>query len=65
MNFSDFFEALGVPAFGTKVCDVYLSEGITDFVAGIITAIVIFSSYPRVFRRREEELANAENREKK
>ena len=41
---------------------VYLSEGITDFVAGIITAIVIFS---RVFRRREEELANAENREKK
>ena len=39
---------------------VYLSEGITDFVAGIITAIVIFSSYPRVFRRREEELANAE-----
>ena len=44
---------------------VYLSEGITDFVAGIITAIVIFSSYPRVFRRREEELANAENREKK
>jgi hypothetical protein len=34
-------------------------------VAGIITAIVIFSSYPRVFRRREEELANAENREKK
>ena len=21
MNFSDFFEALGVPAFGTKVCE--------------------------------------------
>lgn len=33
---------------------VYLSEGIADFIAGIITAIVIFSTFPRIFRRREQ-----------
>lgn len=32
---------------------VYLSEGIADFVAGIITAIVIFTSFPRIFKQRE------------
>ena len=33
---------------------VYLSEGIADFIAGVITAVVIFSSFPRIFRQREE-----------
>ena len=35
---------------------VYMSEGITDFVAGIITAIVIFTSFPRIFKAREEKV---------
>ena len=38
---------------------VYLSEGIADLVAGIITAIVIFTSFPKIFRRREEEVKQA------
>ncbi len=33
---------------------VYMSEGIADFVAGVITAIVIFTSFPRIFKKREE-----------
>jgi len=33
---------------------VYLSEGIADFVAGIITTVVIFITFPKVFKRREE-----------
>ena len=32
---------------------VYLSEGIADLMAGIITAIVIFTSFPRIFKQRE------------
>ena len=36
---------------------VYLSEGIADFAAGLITAIVIFTSFPRIFRRRAAEVA--------
>ena len=32
---------------------VYLSEGIADFVAGVITAIVIFTSFPRIFKQGE------------
>ena len=36
---------------------VYLSEGIADLVAGTITSIVIFTSFPRIFRRRAEEVA--------
>lgn len=35
---------------------VYLSEGIADFVAGIITTVVIFTSFPRIFRARELEV---------
>ena len=35
---------------------VYLSEGIADLVAGIITSVVIFTSFPRIFRRRAEEM---------
>lgn len=34
---------------------VYLSEGIADFVAGIITAAVIFTSFPKIFRKRAAE----------
>lgn len=33
---------------------VYMSEGIADFIAGIITTVVIFITFPRVFKRREE-----------
>lgn len=33
---------------------VYMSEGIADFVAGIITSVVIFTSFPRIFRKRAE-----------
>lgn len=35
---------------------VYMSEGIADFTAGIITAIVIFSSFPRIFAEREKQV---------
>ena len=35
---------------------LYLSEGIADLVAGIITSIVIFSRFPRIFREREEQV---------
>lgn len=35
---------------------VYLSEGIADFVAGLITAAVIFTTFPRIFREREAEV---------
>ena len=31
---------------------VYMSEGIADFAAGIITSIVIFKSFTRIFHRR-------------
>ncbi len=36
---------------------VYLSEGIADFAAGIITAIVIFITFPRIYKKRETEVA--------
>ena len=35
---------------------VYMSEGIADFVAGIITSIVIFITFPKVFKKREKEV---------
>ncbi len=35
---------------------VYMSEGIADLVAGIITAAVLFTSFPKVFKKREAEL---------
>lgn len=35
---------------------VYMSEGIADFAAGIITAVVIFTTFPKIFRRRAEEV---------
>ena len=41
---------------------VYMSEGIADFIAGAITSVVIFVTFPRVFKKRENEvkLKNAE-----
>ena len=35
---------------------VYMSEGIADLVAGIITSAVIFTSFPRIFKKREKEV---------
>lgn len=35
---------------------VYLSEGIADLVAGVITSIVIFTTFPRIFKKREREV---------
>lgn len=40
----------------------YMSEGIADFIAGFITGIVIFITFPRVIKKRENELKlNKEN----
>lgn len=36
---------------------VYMSEGIADLIAGIITSVVIFTSFPGIFRKRAEEVA--------
>lgn len=41
--------------FGAK--GVYLSEGVADFAAGIVTAAVIFTSLPKIFRARAAEVA--------
>lgn len=35
---------------------VYMSEGIADLVAGLITATVIFVTFPKVFKAREREV---------
>lgn len=35
---------------------VYMSEGIADFIAGAITATVIFIRFPMVFKKRAEEV---------
>ncbi|MDO4380400.1 MAG: MATE family efflux transporter [Clostridia bacterium] len=35
---------------------VYMSEGIADLVAGIITSAVIFTSFPKIFKKREKEV---------
>lgn len=37
---------------------VYMSEGIADLIAGIITSVVIFTSFPEIFRKRAEEVAS-------
>ncbi len=34
----------------------YMSEGIADFVAGIVTTLVIFTTFPKVFKMREQEV---------
>lgn len=33
---------------------VYMSEGIADLTAGIITVTVIFTTFPKIFKKREE-----------
>lgn len=38
---------------------VYMSEGIADLTAGLITATVIFTSFPRIFRKRAEKVKRA------
>lgn len=35
---------------------VFMSEGIADLAAGIITAAVLFTTFPRVFKKREQEV---------
>lgn len=35
---------------------VYMSEGITDLVAGVITGIVIFITFPKVINKRAKEV---------
>ena len=35
---------------------VYLSEGIADLAAGLITSAVIFTTFPKIFRAREAEI---------
>lgn len=35
---------------------VYLSEGIADLVAGVITSIVIFTTFPRILKKRQAEV---------
>lgn len=39
---------------------VYMSEGIADAVAGVITAIVIFTTFPKVIKRRAAEVTKHE-----
>ncbi len=39
---------------------VYMSEGIADLVAGVITGIVIFITFPKVIKRRAEEVDKEE-----
>ena len=40
---------------------VYLSEGIADLVAGVITSIVIFTTFPRIFKKREKIVQQNQN----
>ena len=40
---------------------VYMSEGIADLVAGVITGIVIFITFPRVINKRAKEVEKEEN----
>ena len=35
---------------------VYMSEGIAALVAGVITSIVILTTFPKVFAKREAEV---------
>ncbi len=38
---------------------VYMSEGIADLAAGLITATVIFITFPKVFKAREREVSSS------
>ena len=39
-----------------------MSEGIADLVAGVITGTVIFITFPKVLKRREEEISKINTR---
>ena len=41
-----------------------MSEGIADLVAGVITGVVIFITFPRVINKRAKEIDEQENIEK-
>ena len=40
---------------------VYMSEGVTDLVAGVITGIVIFITFPKVINKRAREVEKEDN----
>ena len=46
---------------------VYMSEGIADFIAGAITSAVIFTTFPKIFKKRENyvksQLEQSENKD--
>lgn len=44
---------------------VYLSEGIADFIAGAITSAVFFVTFPKVFKKRAEEVRAEKTKEEK
>ena len=44
---------------------VYLSEGIADFIAGAITSAVFLATFPKVFKKRAEEVRAEKTKEEK
>ncbi len=44
---------------------VYMSEGIADLIAGIITSIVLFTTFPKVINKREKEIMALQKMEEK
>ncbi len=40
---------------------VYMSEGIADLAAGVITAIAIFVTFPKIFEKRRAEVEATKN----
>ena len=44
---------------------VYLSEGIADFIAGAITSAVFLVTFPKVFKKRAEEVRAEKTKEEK
>ena len=44
---------------------VYMSEGIADLIAGFITSIVIFTTFPKVLKKRSNEVLKQKNHENK
>ena len=44
---------------------VYMSEGIADLIAGFITSIVIFTTFPKVIKKRSNEVLKQKNHENK
>ncbi|MDY2888821.1 MAG: hypothetical protein SOU19_04560 [Candidatus Caccosoma sp.] len=42
-----------------------MSEGIADLIAGIITSIVLFTTFPKVINKREKEIMALQKMEEK